>query len=100
MKQWLTTQLAKALGISREVLAFFLPIFVSVISGCLRDLLPQALQIVTRLAENRELGNAEKRGAAVAELADFAKREGISCGVSVLNFAVEAAVAKLKSVSK
>ena len=97
MKQWLITKLAQALGISKSVLTFFLPIFASAVSTSLEKLLPLALQIVTQLALNNQLGNAEKRASALSQLTTAASQEGIVCGVSVLNLAVEAAVQQLKS---
>jgi len=89
--------LAKILGISSAVLNFLLPILKSAIAGSLERLLPLALQIVTELAVNNQLGNAEKRGVAVSRLADAAKAEGITASVSLVNFAIEAAVQKLKA---
>ena len=99
MKNWITIKLAQMLGISKAVLAFFLPIFASAISTSLEKLLPLALQIVTQLALNNQLGNAEKRAAAVSQLSTAATTEGIVCGISVLNLAVEAAVSQLKATT-
>jgi hypothetical protein len=87
---------AKLLGVSKTIIAFILPILKNQIGVSLEKLLPIALGIVTELASG-QLSNSEKRDAAVKRLAAAATAQGISAGVSVLNLAVELAVANLKA---
>jgi hypothetical protein len=94
------TLLAKLLGISTELLNFFLPILQSAVAGSLAKLLPLSLNIVAELALNNQLGNAEKRAIALQNLQRAAAVEGIQCSVSVFNLAIEAAVSNLKATSK
>lgn len=63
----------------------------------LSRLLPVAVGIVTDLALNNGLGNAEKRAAALARLENEAKIEGVRASTSILNLAVEMAVAQMKA---
>lgn len=90
------TLLAKLLGISTSLLNFFLPILQSAVAGSLSRLLPLALNIVAELALQNNLGNAERRAAALQNLQRAAVSEGIQCSVSILNLAVETAVVSLK----
>lgn len=90
------TLLAKLLGISTSLLNYFLPILQSAVAGSLSRLLPLALNIVAELAIQNNLGNAEKRAAALQNLQRAAVVEGIQCSVSILNLAVETAVVSLK----
>ena len=96
MKQFLINSLAKALGVSKAILSFFIPIFQSSVSVALTQLLPIALKIVTELALSNNLGNAEKRSAAVSQLEKEAILQGITCSVSILNATVENAVLLMK----
>ncbi|MEI6035716.1 MAG: hypothetical protein WCS65_15735 [Verrucomicrobiae bacterium] len=96
MKQYLISALAKALGVSKSILEFFLPIFrVAAVNGMDR-LLPIALGIVTDLALNNNLSKPDKRIEALKQLQSEALRTGIICGVSVLNASVENAVLLMK----
>jgi hypothetical protein len=90
------TLLAQLLGISTSLLNYFLPILQSAVAGSLSRLLPLALNIVAELAIQNNLGNAEKRAAALQNLQRAAVVEGIQCSVSILNLAVETAVVSLK----
>ena len=90
------TLLAKLLGISTALLNFFLPIFRQVLSTALEQLLPVALDIVTQLATG-QLSGKDKQAAAVALLEQAAIKQGITASTSLLNFAVESAVQKLKA---
>jgi hypothetical protein len=78
-------------------LDWILPILQTQAAGSLERLAPIALGIVVELATNNSLQNAEKRDIAVTKLATAAKSEGIAVGLSLLNLAVELAVAKLKT---
>lgn len=90
------TLLAKLLGISTALLNFFLPIFKAAIAGSLERLLPVALEIVTELATSN-MTSGDKKYIAVDRLKKEAIREGITVSSSILNLAVEAAVANLKA---
>ena len=93
------TLLAKLLGISTALLNFFLPIFKAAVAGSLERLLPLALDIVSQLATG-DLSGADKRNAALALLEKAAISQGIQASASILNLAVESAVANLKATSK
>ena len=88
--------LAKLLGISTAVLNFFLPILKITLAGSMERLLPIALDIVTKLASG-DLSGPDKQRVAVAFLEKAAIKEGITASASVINFAVEAAVATMKA---
>jgi hypothetical protein len=90
------TILAKLLGISTALLAFFLPIFKAAIAGSLERLLPMALEVVTALAAG-DLSSSAKRKDAFKQLEKAALKEGINASASVINLAIEAAVANLKA---
>lgn len=90
------TILAKLLGISRSLLDFFLPIFKAALAGSLERLLPIALGIVAELADS-SLSSSDKKFVATERLKQVAVKEGITVSASILNLAVEAAVANLKS---
>ena len=89
--------LAKLLGINLRLLNWFLPIFKQAAAGALTQIMPIAIATVTQLATNNQLGNAEKRAAAFTTIGNEAKAAGIQAGVSVINLAIEAAVAQLKA---
>ena len=89
--------IAKMLGVSRGLLEWLLVILADQAGRSLEKLLPVALGIVTELATSGGMGNAEKRAAAISRLGQAARDEGISAGASVLNLAVEMAVAKMKA---
>jgi len=91
------TLLLKLLGISRPLLDFFMPLLTRQIGASLSRLLPIALEIVTELATRVNMTNAERRGAAVHWLTSEIKVEGIAATNSLINFAIEAAVQKMKS---
>ena len=94
------TLLAKLLGISKQLLDWFWPVFISAAASSLEILLPIAFGIVTRLALDKSLSGAQKRDIAVKELGEAAKAQGVEAGLSVLNLAVETAVANLKAIQK
>jgi hypothetical protein len=91
------TFLAKLLGISKFLLDWLWPIFRDQTAAALETLLPAALKIVSGLAMDQGLSSEEKKAAAFSELKEIAIAQGITTGTSILNLAVELAVAKLKS---
>lgn len=95
MKQSLLNALAWLTGVSKKVLEWLLPILASATATALETLLPVALQIVASLAAS-ELSGENKRKEAVEQLKAAALQAGITASASVLNLAVEMAVAKLK----
>jgi hypothetical protein len=95
MKKFLTAAWAKALGVSKTLLGFLLPLLASGTAQVLESLLPVALGIVTELATSDRPGD-EKQAIAVSRLRNAAINAGITAGASTLNLAVEMAVAKLK----
>ena len=100
MKALLAKILASVLGVSKSLAAFFIPILTGAVATSLETLLPAALSIVTELALNNQLGNAEKRALALGKLQNIAADSGIKCGVSVLNTAIELALQNLKTTTK
>lgn len=90
------TLLAKLLGVSTNVLNFFLPIFKQVVATGVANLLPVALEIVTQLATS-DLTSGDKKAAAVDLLKKAAIKEGITASASILNWTVESAVQQLKA---
>ena len=100
MKAFLAKLLASVLGVSKSLAAFFIPILTGAVATSLETLLPAALTIVAELALNNQLGNAEKRAAALTSLEKVAVDSGIKCGVSVLNTAIEVALQNLKAGAK
>lgn len=93
------TLFAKMLGISKQLLEWLLAILSSQAAKSLTVLLPIALAIVTELAMSG-LSNKEKQQEAVKKLVEAATREGISAGLSIINLAVEMAVAQMKAASE
>lgn len=90
---------AKLLGITSKILNFFLPILKKIVAEGLEDLLPIALEIVADLAKQEGSGK-DKFDVAVRRLTSHAQEYGLQASASVINFAIEAAVQKLKEGSK
>lgn len=90
--------LTKLLGIGRNLWAFVAPVIQSESGNLLEQLLPLALSTVKEVAVTHDLPN-EKRDAALAQLKDRAAAAGLSAGTSLLNLAIELAVARSKSLS-
>lgn len=88
--------LLKLLGISNKLLNFFLPIFQKTIASMLEQLLPLALEIVSSL-DSKKISGEKKFDQAVKALTSKAEEVGISAGISIINFAVESAVQRLKA---
>jgi hypothetical protein len=90
------TLLAKLLGISTNLLNFFIPIFRQVLAQGVENLLPIALGIVMQLAKG-ELSSEDKKRVAVDMLQKAAIKEGITASASLINWTVESAVQQLKA---
>lgn len=90
------TLFARILGISSRILNFFIPILKKIVADGLEDLLPIALAIVADLARRDTLSGKEKFEEAVQKLSSHAQEYGLQASASIINFAVEAAVQKLK----
>lgn len=93
------TLFAKILGIAGSVFDFFIPILRKVTADGLAELLPLALEIVTALA-SQKISGEKKFDTAVKRLTARAQQLGIEASASIINFAVEAAVQKLKEGGK
>lgn len=94
----MTKLLAKLLGLTQSVLAFYLPILKTVIASGMAALLPVALDIVRSLADAK-ISNEEKCDLAVNRLREAAMRQGIEAGESIIRYTVESAVQKLKEAA-
>lgn len=92
MKTWI----AKLLGLTSAVWNFFWPVLRELMASGAAALLPAALEIVRSLAKEN-LSGEQKFSAAVDRLRSQAVEYGIDAGVSVLRFAVESAVQKMKA---
>lgn len=84
------------MGISRELLDFYLPIFRQLLASGVALLLPLALEIVRSLADTKQTG-AKKREAAVSQLKEAAVEVGIAASEHLIRLTVETAVARLKT---
>lgn len=93
------TLLTKLAGLSKTVSDFLLPVLTSEIQKSLARILPEALKIVSELAQNKDLSGLEKRQQAIDALTKFVKAEGYTVGTSVMNLAIELAVTKLKNTN-
>lgn len=92
MKTWI----AKLLGLTSAVWNFFWPVLRELMASGAEALLPVALEIVRSLAK-ADLSGEQKFTTAVDRLRSQAVEYGIDAGVSVLRFAVESAVQKMKA---
>lgn len=88
--------LLRLLGISNKLLAFFLPIFKKAAADVLEQLLPLALEVVSSL-DSKKISGEKKFDQAFKTLTSKAEEVGISAGVSIINFAIESAVQRLKA---
>lgn len=93
------TLFAKILGIAQSVFEFFIPVLRRLTAEGLAELLPLALEIVTALA-SQKISGEKKFDTAVKRLTTRAQQLGIEASASIINFAVEAAVQKLKEGGK
>lgn len=93
------TLFAKILGIAGSVFEFFIPVLRKLTADGLAQLLPLALEIVTALA-SQKISGEKKFDTAVKRLTTRAQQLGIEASASIINFAVESAVQKLKEGGK
>ena len=90
------TLLAKLLGLTQAVLAFYLPVLKAIVASGMAALLPVALDIVRSLA-SADITSGEKRDLALNRLREAAINQGIEASESLLRYTVESAVQKLKA---
>jgi hypothetical protein len=88
---------ARFLGMSGAVLAFFTPVLRKLAISGLESLLGVAQFIVSDLEDRDDLTGAQKRDRAVAMLTEEAQHQGIAASSALINFAVEAALQRLRS---
>lgn len=87
--------LAKLLGLTSSVLAFYLPVLKAILASGMAALLPIALDIVRQLA-TAQITSGEKRDLAINRLKEAALKQGIEASESLIRYTVESAVQKLK----
>lgn len=92
----MTKLLAKLLGLTQSVLAFYLPVLKAIAASGMAALLPVALDIVRSLAKADISGN-EKFSLATNRLREAAVAQGIEASESIIRYTVESAVQKLKA---
>jgi hypothetical protein len=95
MKATLLRILARLLGLSKDYIAFLLPILQDSAATLLSQLAPIALEAVKSLADSPQSG-ALKREAAIRQVQSLAVAEGIRASSSAVNAAIEIAVLNLK----
>jgi hypothetical protein len=94
------TIVSKILGVSKSFIEFIWPLITKQVGASLAALLPIAFNIVKELASNNDITNSQKRKEAFKKLSDATKSEGITATTSLLNLAIEMAVANLKASSE
>jgi hypothetical protein len=82
--------------ISFSFLKDVLPLFNRSVQTLVAKLLPEAIQIVTELAKNRQLTDKQKQKEAFTKIQKLAKKEGLEVGTSLINLVIEMAVTSLK----
>ncbi len=87
---------ARLAGITGAVWEFFLPVVRQIVVEGAADLLPLALDIVRALAAAKIPGE-QKFALATSRLREAAINEGIEAADSLVRFAVESAVQRLKA---
>jgi hypothetical protein len=95
MKATLLRILARLLGLSKEYVAFLLPILQDSAASLISQLAPIALEVVKSLADSPHSG-AMKREAAIRQVQSLAVAEGIRASSNAVNAAIEIAVLNLK----
>ena len=95
MKTTLLNALAWLTGASKTLISFLLPILATGTGQLLTAILPVAEEVVLGLVDSGKSGDA-KRSAAVDQIKVIAISQGIATSASVINMAVELAVAKLQ----
>lgn len=88
--------LAKMLGVTSSVLAFYLPVLKAILASGMAALLPLALDIVRQLAA-AQISSGEKRDLAINRLKEAALNQGVEASESLLRYTIESAVQKLKA---
>lgn len=96
MKNTLIKLLVRLTGASRELFELLVPILRDSASRLLTQLAPIAIEVVRGLADSPQSG-AKKREAAITQIQSLAAAEGLRAGSSVVNLALELAVANLKT---
>jgi hypothetical protein len=95
MKATLLRILARLLGLSKDYIAFLLPILQDSAASLISQLAPIALEVVKSLADSPHSG-AMKREAAIRQVQSLAVSEGIRASSNAVNAAIEIAVLNLK----
>jgi hypothetical protein len=90
------TLLAKLLGITTGILAFFLPVLRELLATGIATLLPLALDIVRDL-NTQNIPSSAKRAEAIKLLTAAAIRHGLVASESLIRLALETAVTRLKA---
>jgi hypothetical protein len=83
------------LGLSKDYIAFLMPILQDSAASLISQLAPIALEVVKSLADSPH-GGAMKREAAIRQVQSLAVSEGIRASSSAVNAAIEIAVLNLK----
>jgi hypothetical protein len=83
------------LGLSKDYIAFLMPILQDSAASLISQLAPIALEVVKSLADSPHSG-AMKREAAIRQVQSLAVSEGIRASSSAVNAAIEIAVLNLK----
>jgi hypothetical protein len=95
MKATLLRILARLLGLSKDYIAFLMPILQDSAASLISQLAPIALEVVKSLADSPHSG-AMKREAAIRQVQSLAVSEGIRASSNAVNAAIEIAVLNLK----
>ncbi len=95
MKATLLRILTRLLGLSKDYIAFLMPILQDSAASLISQLAPIALEVVKSLADSPHSG-AMKREAAIRQVQSLAVSEGIRASSSAVNAAIEIAVLNLK----
>jgi hypothetical protein len=95
MKAALLRILTRLLGLSKDYIAFLMPILQDSAARLISQLAPIALEVVKSLADSPHSG-AMKREAAIRQVQSLAVSEGIRASSSAVNAAIEIAVLNLK----
>jgi hypothetical protein len=87
--------LAKLLGITQSVWAFYAPLLRRLVVSGTSALLPLALDIVRSLAQTDKSGT-QKRAEAIEALREAAMVQGITVTESLIRFTIESAVQRIR----
>lgn len=89
---WIENALASFLGVSKHFLDAVLPALKIAAKNGAEQILPIAAKVVLALAEDPSKSGAEKQAAAVSQIKDIAKAQGLTFATSAVNIAIELAV--------